>query len=182
MKGVELDSDVWMSHGDSITEITDSFQILASTKDVKITSYKLKHKNYYGLQFHPEVTHSAFGGKILSNFVVKICGCSQSWNPKRFVDFTIQRVRDKVKDDKVILGLSGGVDSSVAAMLIHKAIGKNLFCVFVDNGLLRKNEFTDVLSSYKNLGLNVIGVDAKNLFYNGLVGKVDPEDKKKINW
>ena len=179
MKGVELDSDVWMSHGDSITKITDSFHILASTKDVKITSYKLKHKNYYGLQFHPEVTHSAFGGKILSNFVVKICGCSQSWNPKRFVDFTIQRVRDKVKDDKVILGLSGGVDSSVAAMLIHKAIGKNLFCVFVDNGLLRKNEFTDVLSSYKNLGLNVIGVDAKNLFYNGLVGKVDPEDKRK---
>ena len=179
MKGVELDSDVWMSHGDSITKITDSFQILASTKDVKITSYKLKHKNYYGLQFHPEVTHSAFGGKILSNFVVKICGCSQSWNPKRFVDFTIQRVRDKVKDDKVILGLSGGVDSSVAAMLIHKAIGKNLFCVFVDNGLLRKNEFTDVLSSYKNLGLNVIGVDAKNVFYNGLVGKVDPEDKRK---
>ena len=179
MKGVELDSDVWMSHGDSITKITDSFQILASTKDVQITSYKLKHKNYYGLQFHPEVTHSAFGGKILSNFALKICGCSQSWNPKKFVDFTIQRVRDKVKDDKVILGLSGGVDSSVAAMLIHKAIGKNLFCVFIDNGLLRKNEFTDVLSSYKNLGLNVIGVDAKNLFYNGLVGKVDPEDKRK---
>ena len=179
MKGVKLDSDVWMSHGDSITEITDSFQILASTKDVKITSYNLKNKNYYGLQFHPEVTHSAFGGKILSNFAVKICRCSQSWNPKRFVDFSIQRVRDQVKDDKVILGLSGGVDSSVAAMLIHKAIGKNLFCVFVDNGLLRKNEFTNVLSSYKNLGLNVIGVDAKNLFYNGLVGKVDPEDKRK---
>ena len=179
MKGVELDSDVWMSHGDSITEITDSFQILASTKDVKITSFNLKNKNYYGLQFHPEVTHSAFGGKILSNFAVKICRCSQSWNPKRFVDFSIQRVRDQVKDDKVILGLSGGVDSSVAAMLIHKAIGKNLFCVFVDNGLLRKNEFTNVLSSYKNLGLNVIGVDAKNLFYNGLVGKIDPEDKRK---
>tara|TARA_B100000963_G_scaffold35943_1_gene26906 strand:+ start:628 stop:1377 length:750 start_codon:yes stop_codon:yes gene_type:complete len=132
MKGVKLDSDVWMSHGDSITEITDSFQILASTKDVKITSYNLKNKNYYGLQFHPEVTHSAFGGKILSNFTVKICRCSQSWNPKRFVDFSIQRVRDQVKDDKVILGLSGGVDSSVAAMLIHKAIGKNLFCVFVE--------------------------------------------------
>ena len=110
---------------------------------------------------------------------MKICRCSQSWNPKRFVDFSIQRVRDQVKDDKVILGLSGGVDSSVAAILIHKAIGKNLFCVFVDNGLLRKNEFTNVLSSYKNLGLNVIGVDAKNLFYNGLVGKVDPEDKRK---
>ena len=179
MKDVELDSDVWMSHGDSITEITESFQVLASTKDVKVTSYYFKQKNYYGLQFHPEVTHTAFGRKILDNFTVKICGCSQSWNPKRFIEYTIEQIRDTVKDDKVVLGLSGGVDSSVAAMLIHKAIGKNLFCVFVDNGLLRKNEFSTVLSSYKNLGLNVIGVDAKNLFYKGLVGKVDPEDKRK---
>ncbi len=179
MKDVELDSDVWMSHGDSITEITESFQVLASTKDVKVTSYYFKQKNYYGLQFHPEVTHTTFGRKILDNFTVKICGCSQSWNPKRFVEYTIEQIRNTVKDDKVVLGLSGGVDSSVAAMLIHKAIGKNLFCVFVDNGLLRKNEFSTVLSSYKNLGLNVIGVDAKNLFYEGLVGKVDPEDKRK---
>ena len=179
MKDVELDSDVWMSHGDSITEITESFQVLASTKDVKVTSYYFKQKNYYGLQFHPEVTHTAFGREILNNFTVKICGCSQSWNPKRFVEYTIEKIRNTVKDDKVVLGLSGGVDSSVAAMLIHKAIGKNLFCVFVDNGLLRKNEFSTVLSSYKNLGLNVIGVDAKNLFYEGLVGKVDPEDKRK---
>ncbi|MEC8702301.1 MAG: glutamine-hydrolyzing GMP synthase [Bacteroidota bacterium] len=179
MKDVELDSDVWMSHGDSITEITESFQVLASTKDVKVTSYYFKQKNYYGLQFHPEVTHTAFGREILNNFTVKICGCSQSWNPKRFVEYTIEQIRNTVKDDKVVLGLSGGVDSSVAAMLIHKAIGKNLFCVFVDNGLLRKNEFSTVLSSYKNLGLNVIGVDAKNLFYEGLVGKVDPEDKRK---
>ena len=179
MNGVELDSDVWMSHGDSITEINDSFQILASTKDVKITSYYLKKKNYFGLQFHPEVTHSAFGRKILDNFTVKICGCSQSWNSERFIEYTIQRIRDTVKDDKVVLGLSGGVDSSVAAMLIHKAIGKNLFCVFVDNGLLRKDEFSTVLSSYKNLGLNVIGVDAKIIFYEGLVGKIDPEDKRK---
>ena len=179
MKDVELDSDVWMSHGDSITEITESFQVLASTKDVKVTSYYFKQKNYYGLQFHPEVTHTAFGREILDNFTVKICGCSQSWNPKRFVEYTIEQIRNTVKDDKVVLGLSGGVDSSVAAMLIHKAIGKNLFCVFVDNGLLRKNEFSTVLSSYKNLGLNVIGVDAKNLFYEGLVGKVDPEDKRK---
>ena len=179
MKDVELDSDVWMSHGDSITEITESFQVLASTKDVKVTSYYFKQKNYYGLQFHPEVTHTAIGREILNNFTVKICGCSQSWNPKRFVEYTIEKIRNTVKDDKVVLGLSGGVDSSVAAMLIHKAIGKNLFCVFVDNGLLRKNEFSTVLSSYKNLGLNVIGVDAKNLFYEGLVGKVDPEDKRK---
>ena len=179
MKDVELDSDVWMSHGDSITEITKSFQVLASTKDVKVTSYYFKQKNYYGLQFHPEVTHTAFGREILDNFTVKICGCTQSWNPKRFVEYTIEQIRDTVKDDKVVLGLSGGVDSSVAAMLIHKAIGKNLFCVFVDNGLLRKNEFSTVLSSYNNLGLNVIGVDAKSLFYEGLVGKVDPEDKRK---
>ena len=144
MKDVELDSDVWMSHGDSITEITESFQVLASTKDVKVTSYFFKKKNYYGLQFHPEVTHTAFGRKILDNFTVKICGCSQSWNPKKFVEYTIEQIRDTVKDDKVVLGLSGGVDSSVAAMLIHKAIGKNLFCVFVDNGLLRKNEFSTV--------------------------------------
>ena len=179
MKGVKSNSDVWMSHGDSITEISNSFKILASTKDVKVTSYFLKNKNYYGLQFHPEVTHTEFGKKILKNFSVDICGCSQSWNSEKFVEYTVKQIRNIVKNDRVILGLSGGVDSSVAAMLIHKAIGKNLYCVFVDNGLLRKNEFLNVLSSYNNLGLNVIGVDAKQLFYNGLLGKVDPEDKRK---
>ena len=179
MKGVKSNSDVWMSHGDSITEISNSFKILASTKDVKVTSYFLKNKNYYGLQFHPEVTHTEFGKKILKNFSVDICGCSQSWNSEKFVEYTVKQIRNIVKNDRVILGLSGGVDSSVAAMLIHKAIGENLYCVFVDNGLLRKNEFSNVLSSYNNLGLNVIGVDAKQLFYNGLLGKVDPEDKRK---
>ena len=179
MSGVKENSDVWMSHGDSITDIPSSFQVIASTKDVEITSYYLKDKNYYGLQFHPEVTHSDFGKVILENFTVKICGCSQSWTPDKFVEFTIESIKRTVKDDKVVLGLSGGVDSSVAAILIHKAIGDNLYCVFVDNGLLRKNEFDNVLSSYKNLGLNVKGVDSKNLFYEGLKGKSDPEDKRK---
>ncbi len=179
MSGVKENSDVWMSHGDSITDIPQPFQVIASTKDVKITSYYIKNKNYYGLQFHPEVTHSEFGKVILENFVVKICGCSQSWTPNKFVDTTIQSIKRTVKDNKVILGLSGGVDSSVAAILIHKAIGANLYCVFVDNGLLRKNEFDKVLSSYKNLGLNVKGVDSKSLFYEGLKGKSDPEDKRK---
>ena len=179
MSGVKENSDVWMSHGDSITDIPQSFQVIASTKDVEITSYYIRDKNYYGLQFHPEVTHSDFGKVILENFAVKICGCSQSWTPNKFVEFTIESIKRTVKDDKVVLGLSGGVDSSVAAILIHKAIGDNLYCVFVDNGLLRKNEFDNVLSSYKNLGLNVKGVDSKNLFYEGLKGKSDPEDKRK---
>ena len=179
MNGVSSASDVWMSHGDSITQVSDSFEILASTKDVKITSFYLKNKNYYGLQFHPEVTHTYFGKKILENFSVGICRCSQSWNSKKFVDYTIKKIQDTVKNDRVVLGLSGGVDSSVAAILIHKAIGKNLYCVFVDNGLLRKNEFSNVLSSYKDLGLNIIGVDSKQLFYDDLLGKFDPEDKRK---
>ena len=179
MSGVKENSDVWMSHGDSIIDITQSFQVIASTKDVEITSYFIRDKNYYGLQFHPEVTHTDFGKVILENFAVKICGCSQSWTPNKFVEFTIESIKRTVKDDKVVLGLSGGVDSSVAAILIHKAIGDNLYCVFVDNGLLRKNEFDNVLSSYKNLGLNVKGVDSKNLFYEGLKGKSDPEDKRK---
>ena len=179
MSGVKENSDVWMSHGDSITDIPQSFQVIASTKDVEITSYYIKDKNYYGLQFHPEVTHSDFGKVILENFAVKICGCLQSWTPNKFVEFTIESIKRTVKDDRVVLGLSGGVDSSVAAILIHKAIGDNLYCVFVDNGLLRKNEFDNVLSSYKNLGLNVKGVDSKDLFYQGLKGKSDPEDKRK---
>ncbi len=179
MKGISSASDVWMSHGDSITQVSDSFEILASTKDVKITSFYIKNKNYYGLQFHPEVTHTYFGKKILKNFSVGICRCSQSWNSQKFVDYTIKKIQDTVKNERVVLGLSGGVDSSVAAILIHKAIGKNLYCVFVDNGLLRKNEFSNVLSSYKDLGLNVIGVDSKQLFYDDLLGKFDPEDKRK---
>ena len=176
---VTEDSNVWMSHGDSITNIDRNFEILASTYDVEIASFYNKKFNYYGLQFHPEVTHSDFGFNILKNFVTKICNCSQIWTPKKFVEFTINKLRNKLGDDKVILGLSGGVDSSVAAILIHKAIGKNLYCVFVDNGLLRKNEFNFVLNSYKNLGLNVTGVNSKNLFYKDLKNKIDPEEKRK---
>ena len=168
-----------MSHGDSITNIDKNFEILASTYDVEIASFYNKKFNYYGLQFHPEVTHSDFGFNILKNFTTRICNCSQLWTPKKFVEFTINKLKNKLGGDKVILGLSGGVDSSVAAILIHKAIGKNLYCVFVDNGLLRKNEFNFVLNSYKNLGLNVTGVNSKNLFYNDLKNKIDPEEKRK---
>ena len=177
--GVGIGSDVWMSHGDSITQISDKIQILASTKDVNVTSFYVKSYNFYGLQFHPEVTHSDFGEKILQNFTVDICGCSQTWTPKLFVENTVKKLQNTIGDDKVILGLSGGVDSTVAGVLIHRAIGKNLTCVFVDNGLLRKNEFESVLESYKNLGLNIIGVDFKDKFYKDLYGKIDPEEKRK---
>jgi len=168
-----------MSHGDSITQVSDKIQILASTKDVNVTSFYVKSYNFYGLQFHPEVTHSDFGEKILKNFTVDICGCSQTWTPKLFVENTVKKLQNTIGDDKVILGLSGGVDSTVAGVLIHRAIGENLTCVFVDNGLLRKNEFVSVLESYKNLGLNIIGVDFKDKFYKDLYGKIDPEEKRK---
>ena len=178
--GVGIGSNVWMSHGDSITQVSDKIQILASTKDVNVTSYYAKSRNFYGLQFHPEVTHSDFGEKILKNFTVDICGCSQTWTSKLFVENTVKKLQNTIGDDKVILGLSGGVDSTVAGVLIHRAIGKKLTCVFVDNGLLRKNEFEAVLESYKNLGLNIIGVDSKDKFYKDLFGKIDPEEKRKI--
>ncbi len=178
-KGVEINSNVWMSHADSITEVSDKISILASTNDVEVTSFYDNKNNFYGLQFHPEVTHSDFGSKILKNFTVSICGCSQSWTPDKFVEETVIKLKKTINKEQVILGLSGGVDSSVAAMLIHKAIGEKLHCVFVDNGLLRKNEFESVLKSYKSLGLNIIGVDAKNLFYDDLKDKVDPEEKRK---
>tara|TARA_B110000438_G_scaffold33857_2_gene33587 strand:+ start:35430 stop:36956 length:1527 start_codon:yes stop_codon:yes gene_type:complete len=178
-KGVEINSNVWMSHADSITEISDKISILASTNDVKIASFYNNKNNFYGLQFHPEVTHSDFGSKILKNFTTSICGCSQSWTPDKFVEETIDSIRKTINNEQVILGISGGVDSSVAAMLIHRAIGNKLHCVFVDNGLLRKNEFESVLESYKSLGLNIIGIDAKKLFYDDLKDKVDPEEKRK---
>ena len=179
MEGVKIDSDVWMSHGDSIQDNEDKLTIIASTDDVEVASYHIKELNFYGLQFHPEVTHSEEGKKVIQNFALKICGCSQSWTPDLFIEETVNDLRDKLGSDKVILGLSGGVDSSVAAFIINKAIGNNLFCVFVDNGLLRKNEFEQVLISYKDLGLNVIGVDSKDIFYEDLKGKIDPEEKRK---
>lgn len=179
LDGISSDSQVWMSHGDSIKEIGSDFELIAQTESIPVAAFKHKNHPVYGLQFHPEVTHSTEGGKIISNFVVKICGCSGDWTPSHYVDTTVKDLQEKLGDDKVVLGLSGGVDSSVAALLLNKAIGKNLFCIFVDNGLLRKNEFEEVLESYKDMGLNVKGVQAKELFYKALEGLTDPELKRK---
>jgi GMP synthase (glutamine-hydrolysing) len=179
MKEITPFSQVWMSHGDTIAAVSSDFEILASTESVKVAAYKINKEETYGIQFHPEVTHSLEGKTILRNFVVHICGCSQDWTADVFIDSTIKSLKEKIGHDKVVLGLSGGVDSSVAAVLIHKAIGKNLSCIFVDNGLLRKNEFEEVLVSYKNMGLNVKGVDAREMFYSALLGLTDPEAKRK---
>ncbi len=176
---VPVGSQVWMSHGDTIYEIPQGSKVVASTSDVRVAGYEFENEETYAIQFHPEVYHSTDGKQILSNFVVDICGCSQSWTPHNFVEKTVEELKEKLGSDKVILGLSGGVDSSVAAMLLHKAIGKNLYCIFVDNGLLRKNEFEEVLESYKGMGLNVRGVDAKSRFYDALAGISDPETKRK---
>lgn len=173
-------SQVWMSHGDTIAKIPDNFKVVASTADVKVGAFSVIGEQTYGIQFHPEVYHSVEGSKLLKNFVVDICGCSQDWTPASFIDETVSNLRNQLGNDKVVLGLSGGVDSSVAAMLLHKAVGPNLTCIFVDNGLLRKNEFSQVLESYKTLGLNVIGVDASQRFYSELKGVSDPEQKRKI--
>ncbi len=179
LKEISIDTQVWMSHGDTISNLPENFRNIAGTESVKNAAYKINDEETYGLQFHPEVTHTTEGKTILRNFVVHICGCKQDWTPDIFVEATIADLKNKLGNNKVVLGLSGGVDSSVAALLIHKAIGNNLYCIFVDNGLLRKNEFVDVLHSYQDLGLNVKGVDAKNLFYDSLKGLSDPEDKRK---
>ena len=180
LKEVHVDSQVWMSHADTITELPEHFHLIADTESIPVAGFKIEGTETYGIQFHPEVTHSIQGKTILRNFVVHICGASQDWTPDIFVEETVAQLKEKIGDDKVVLGLSGGVDSSVAAMLIHRAIGKNLFCIFVDNGLLRKNEFEDVLKSYEGLGLNVKGVDAKDRFYRELKGESEPEKKRKI--
>ncbi|MBL0049830.1 MAG: glutamine-hydrolyzing GMP synthase [Bacteroidetes bacterium] len=179
LANIEFPSQVWMSHGDTIASIPPTFEIIASTQDVKVAAFHIKNSSTYGIQFHPEVYHSTGGITLLKNFVVSICGCSQSWTPDSFVETTIAELKAKLGNDKVVLGLSGGVDSSVAAVLLHKAIGKNLYCIFVDNGLLRKNEFENVLDSYQHMGLNVVGVDAKELFLNALKNVSDPELKRK---
>ncbi|MEQ8473174.1 MAG: glutamine-hydrolyzing GMP synthase [Marinoscillum sp.] len=179
LKEIEIGSQVWMSHGDTITELPENFQIIANTDDIPVAAYKVEDKEIYGIQFHPEVTHSIDGKTLLRNFVVHICGASQDWTADIFVENTVRELQAKLGKDKVVLGLSGGVDSSVAATLIHQAIGKNLYCIFVDNGLLRKNEFDQVLASYEGMGLNVKGVDAKAEFYKALEGLKDPEDKRK---
>jgi GMP synthase (glutamine-hydrolysing) len=179
MKDMTNGCQVWMSHGDTILNIPDRYKIVTSTADVKVGGFKIEGEDTYGIQFHPEVYHTPEGMTLLRNFIVDICGCSQSWTPESFVDTTIAELKKKLADDKVVLGLSGGVDSSVASVLLHKAIGKNLTCIFVDNGLLRKNEFESVLDSYKHMGLNVIGVDSKKRFYKALAGITDPELKRK---
>ncbi|WP_435355370.1 glutamine-hydrolyzing GMP synthase [Emticicia sp. SJ17W-69] len=178
-KDVSDNTQVWMSHSDTIARPPANADIIASTDTVKVAAFKIKDEPVYGIQFHPEVTHTVLGKTILKNFVVDICDCSQNWTPDSFAEASIKELKEKLGDDKVIMGLSGGVDSSVAATLIHHAIGKNLFCIFVDNGLLRKNEFEEVLESYKGLGLNVVGVDAKEQFYTALKGLTDPEEKRK---
>ncbi|MFI3266225.1 MAG: glutamine-hydrolyzing GMP synthase [Rikenellaceae bacterium] len=172
-------SQVWMSHGDTIVSIPDSYKIIASTESVPVAAYKIEGEQTWGIQFHPEVYHSSEGTQLLSNFVCGVCGCVQDWTPASFVETTVNSLREQLKDDKVVLGLSGGVDSSVAAELLHKAIGKNLICIFVDMGLLRKNEFEDVLMSYESMGLNVIGVRAADKFLGDLKGVTDPELKRK---
>jgi GMP synthase (glutamine-hydrolysing) len=179
MKNIKDNAQVWMSHGDSILQLPEFFNISASTESIPVAAYEYPDKKIFAVQFHPEVYHSECGMQVLSNFVFDICQCSGDWTPQSFVDETIKDIQNTVGNEKVVLGLSGGVDSSVASLLIHKAIGKNLYCIFIDNGLLRKNEFEQVLHSYKDLGLNVIGVDAKQKFYDALKGISDPEKKRK---
>ena len=178
-KGISNSSQVWMSHADTILKVPDNYEIVASTHDVKVAGYQIKGEDTYGIQFHPEVYHSTEGMQLIKNFVYDICGCKGTWTSESFIETTIADLKKQLGNDKVVLGLSGGVDSSVAAVLLNKAIGKNLYCVFVDNGLLRKDEFENVLSSYKHMGLNVIGVNAKKQFYDALAGISDPEKKRK---
>lgn len=172
-------SQVWMSHADTILRLPDNYRITASTHDVKVAAFTVQNEQTFGIQFHPEVYHSTEGTTLLRNFVFDVCGCTGNWTPASFVETSIKELQQKIGDEKVVLGLSGGVDSSVAAMILHKAIGKNLHCIFVDNGLLRKNEFQQVLDSYQHMGLNVKGVDAKDKFYSALNGLSDPEKKRK---
>jgi GMP synthase (glutamine-hydrolysing) len=179
MKSISDESQVWMSHGDTILKLPENFKIISSTGSIDVAGFKVEDEETFGIQFHPEVYHSTEGTQLLKNFLVDVCNCSQDWTPDSFIETTVSGLKEKLGNDKVVLGLSGGVDSSVAAMLLHKAIGKNLYCIFVDNGLLRKNEFADVLHSYKDMGLNVKGVDAANLFYEALADKSEPEEKRK---
>ena len=179
MKDIPSGSQVWMSHGDTIESLPDNYHVICSTDSVRFAGYQIEGEQTYAIQFHPEVHHSVDGLTLLKNFVVDICHCDQSWTPESFIETTVNELRAKVGSDKVVLGLSGGVDSTVAAVLLHRAIGHQLHCIFVDNGLLRKNEFEGVLESYRDMGLNVKGVDAKDRFYSVLAGVTDPEKKRK---
>lgn len=179
-KGFDDNSQVWMSHGDSITQLPEGFHDIASTEDVKNAAYQAEGEKLWGVQFHPEVYHTVQGKQLLKNFVVDICGSKQTWSAASFIDTTVAELKQQLGNDKVILALSGGVDSSVCAVLLHRAIGKNLTCIFVDHGLLRKNEFAKVMKEYEGLGLNVIGVDASKKFFSELAGVSEPEKKRKI--
>ncbi len=183
-EAISDDSQIWMSHGDSILEIPDSFEIVATTDSIPVAAFRSKTNAYdkpvYCIQFHPEVSHSLEGSTLLKNFLVNIAGCSQDWTPAHFIETTVGELKSQIGSDKVVMGLSGGVDSTVAATLLQRAIGDQLTCIFVDNGLLRKGEFEEVLDSYKGMGLNIIGVDAKDAFLDELEGVSDPEKKRKI--
>jgi GMP synthase (glutamine-hydrolysing) len=179
LRNLSSNTQVWMSHGDTINNLPSNCEVIASTGDVKVGAYAATDEVTFGLQFHPEVYHTTEGKTILYNFLGEICGCSMDWTPETFVESTVEELKQKLGDDRVVMGLSGGVDSTVAAILLHRAIGKNLTCIFVDNGLLRKNEFSLVLDSYKDLGLSVVGVDASEKFVTDLEGVTDPEAKRK---
>ena len=180
LQGVNAHSQVWMSHGDTISALPDGGQVIASTADVVNAAFQIVGEPTYAVQFHPEVFHTTEGSKILANFALGICGCKGDWTPDSFIETTIEALRAQIGDEKVILGLSGGVDSTVAGVLLNKAVGHNLTCIFVNNGLLRKNEYEDVLESYKDMGLNVIGADASKEFLTALAGVSEPEAKRKI--
>ncbi|MBW6537354.1 MAG: glutamine-hydrolyzing GMP synthase [Mariniphaga sp.] len=180
LKNITPHTQVWMSHGDTIIKLPKNYKVVASTEDVNFAAYKIDDEETYAIQFHPEVYHTTEGQQVLKNFTVDICNCEQTWTPLSFVETTVKELQDKLGNDKVVLGLSGGVDSSVTGVLLNEAIGGNLTCIFVDNGLLRKNEFETVLHSYEDMGLNVIGVDARQKFWDDLKGITDPEQKRKI--
>ena len=179
LDGISSGSQVWMSHGDTIVRLPENFRVISSTGNIEVGAFQIMGEDTFGLQFHPEVHHTTKGRQILYNFLVGCCGCSQSWTPDSFVESTVNELREKIGNERVVLGLSGGVDSSVAAMLLHKAIGDKLTSIFVDNGLLRKDEFRKVLDTYNQLGLNVIGVDERKKFLDDLKGISDPELKRK---
>ena len=179
-EGISINNQVWMSHGDTISKLPTGAKVIASTNSVSNAAYSIEEYNLYALQFHPEVFHTKNGLKIFENFFIKELSFIQEWNPESFIDRSVDDLKSKLKNDKVILGLSGGVDSSVASVLLDKAIGNNLYCVFVNNGLLRKGEFDEVLKQYEGMGLNVKGVDSSDLFINALKGVSDPEKKRKI--
>lgn len=177
---VSIGSQVWMSHGDTIMALPNDFDLLASTNSIEVAAYKQKSHPVYGIQFHPEVTHSLEGKQLLHNFVIKICQCQANWSAGAFLELTINELKAKIGNEKVLMGLSGGVDSTVAASILHEAIGDQLICFFVNNGLLRKDEFEEVLKAYETMHLNVVGVDASERFLNELDGVSDPEQKRKI--